>query len=47
MKIIMKQTVDYILVLANQKDKQALDKIEFLKKNIVREEEKFFILKDE
>lgn len=47
MKIIMKQTVDFIATLAMNGDQNALDKIMYLKVNIVSEKDKYFILGDE
>jgi hypothetical protein len=43
----MKQTVDFIAMLAMNGDQSALDKIMYLKANIVSEKDKYFILGDE
>lgn len=43
----MKQTVDYLLKIASENDLQALDKVMYLKANIIAEKDKYFILGDE
>lgn len=43
----MKKTVDFIALLAMNGDQSALDKIMYLKANIVSEKDKYFVLRDE
>lgn len=47
MKIMMKHTANYIALRANEGIREYIGMVDYLNKNIVKEKEKFFILKDE